>query len=93
LEAADGDAALSIAKQHPEPIALLLSDVVLPKRSGPEIAVDIQRVRPGIRMLFCSGYTADMASVQGILEQGHAFLPKPVSPEALLSKVGELLNA
>jgi hypothetical protein len=34
-----------------------------------------------------------MASVQGILEQGHAFLPKPVSPEALLSKVGELLNA
>jgi PAS domain S-box-containing protein len=93
LEAADGDAALSIAKQHPEPIALLLSDIVLPRRSGPEIAVDIQRMRPGIRMLFSSGYTADMASVQGILDQGHAFLPKPVTPEALLSRVGELLGS
>jgi len=55
------------------------------------VAADIQRLRPGVRMLFSSGYTSDMASVQRILDEGHAFLPKPVQPEALLAKIAELL--
>ena len=88
----DGEKAVEICKQHEGPIHLLLTDVVLPKMGGPEIAKRLLARRPSMKVLYMSGY-ADKAIVHnGVLEEGIAFLGKPVSPQALLSKVREVLE-
>jgi PAS domain S-box-containing protein len=91
LEAPDGHGALHIAHAHAGEIDLLLTDVVMPGLSGPELAARVEELQPGVKVLFTSGYTADAMGVHGVLEAGLAFLPKPVRPAALLAKVAEVL--
>jgi len=93
LEAADGEAALQLAQRHRGPIDLLLTDVVMPRLSGRELAGQFARLRPDTRVLYASGYTDDSVVRHGILESGTAYLQKPFSPESLARKVREVLDA
>ena len=91
LSAADGFQALQLAAEHAERIDLLLSDVVLPKLSGPELAKRLAAVRPAMKVLFMSGYTDDRIVHHGWLQAG-AFIEKPLTPTALATKVRALLD-
>ncbi|HEX6852816.1 MAG TPA: PAS domain S-box protein [Candidatus Polarisedimenticolaceae bacterium] len=93
LVAADGAEATAIADRHPDAIDLLLTDVILPKRSGPAIAEHVQARHPRCRVLFVSGYTANAIVHRGILDEGVRFLAKPFTPGALGRRVREVLDA
>jgi CheY-like chemotaxis protein len=92
LTAVDGEQGLSVARAHKGPLDLLLTDVVMPRMSGREIAARLRLERPGVAVLYMSGYTDDTVVHHGVLESGAAFLQKPISPEALLRKVREVLG-
>jgi two-component system cell cycle sensor histidine kinase/response regulator CckA len=93
LEAPGGDEALEIASQHHGPINLLLTDVIMPRMSGRELANKVVAQVPLIKTLFVSGYTDDAIVHQGVLERQMQFLQKPFAPDALLRKVREVLDA
>lgn len=92
LEAADGNAALALAAEHPDIIDLLLTDVVLPQKSGRKLAEELQMHRPLMRVLFMSGYMDDAVMRHGVLMAEMNFLSKPFSRSALASKVREVLE-
>jgi CheY-like chemotaxis protein len=92
LEASSGFDALSVSEQFAEPIHLLLTDVVMPKMSGPQLARRIQGARANIRVLFVSGYTDDATFQHGLLDRRVAFLPKPFTPEQMAIRVREVLD-
>jgi two-component system cell cycle sensor histidine kinase/response regulator CckA len=93
LEAGDGEAALEMARNHSKTIHLLLTDVVMPDVSGPDLAVRVRQIRPDVKVLFMSGYTDDAVVRHGILADGVHFLQKPFTPEALGRKVRGALDA
>jgi PAS domain S-box-containing protein len=92
LEAENGARAFEVAAVHPGPIHLLLTDVVMPGLSGPKTAERLAALRPGIRVLFASGYTADELGPHGVLDSSVAFIQKPFGPELLLARVREVLD-
>ncbi len=92
LEANDPARALAIASEYPRPIHLLVSDMVLHSGYGVDLATQIRRIRPGIRVLFVSGYTGTAQPGQSFLDTGDPFLQKPFSPEVLAAKAREVLN-
>jgi two-component system cell cycle sensor histidine kinase/response regulator CckA len=87
-----GDA-LTLCEKHPGPIHLLFTDVVMPNMNGKELAGRVQAMKPGIRTLFTSGYTADTIAHRGVLDARISFLEKPYSMESLARKVREVLAA
>ncbi len=91
LESPDGDDAIALAARHPERLDLLVTDVVLPGMNGKELSERLTKVRPDLKVLFISGYTADVIAERGVLERGVAFLHKPFTPEELAAKVREVL--
>jgi two-component system cell cycle sensor histidine kinase/response regulator CckA len=93
LVAGDPVSARLQCERHPSPIALLLSDVVMPQMSGPELARQLAPLRPDMRVLFMSGYTDDSIVRHGVLESNAAFLQKPFTPVALVRKIREILGA
>jgi CheY-like chemotaxis protein len=92
LEARACDQALQISKEHSGPIHALVTDVVMPQMSGPQLAGLIQTIRRDIKILYISGYTNELISDHGVLDSGTMFLQKPFSPEAFASKMHELLK-
>ena len=92
LEAANAEAALLISQQHDGPIHLLLTDVVMPRMSGKELAEQLVKLRPDTRVLYMSGYTNQAIVHQGILDRDIAFIGKPFTPDALVLKVLEVLS-
>ena len=92
LEAADGLQAQKVAASHPGPIHLLVTDVVMPHLSGPELATQLAKQRPEIKVLFISGYTDDTVFRHGVLEGGVAFLQKPFNLKALAEKIREVIK-
>jgi PAS domain S-box-containing protein len=81
-----------ISEQHPEPIQLLVTDVVMPKVSGRELAQLLTGKRPGMKVLYMSGYTDNAVVNSGILRKEVAFLQKPFTPQALTEKVRDVLE-
>jgi CheY-like chemotaxis protein len=91
LEAASGAEALRTAKEFDGTIHLLLTDVVMPEMSGPELARQLATLRPGVKVIYTSGYTNDAIARQGVLDPTVAFIQKPYRPKALARKVQEVL--
>jgi two-component system cell cycle sensor histidine kinase/response regulator CckA len=92
LTASDALEALELVQRHTEPIHLLVSDVIMPRMSGRELAARVLALRPEIRVLFSSGYTADAFAADGVLDEGVNFLPKPYSPSTLAAAIRDVLD-
>ena len=92
LEAADGVQALDLAAKHGGTIQLLITDVVMPRLSGRELAIRLAAKRQDLKVLYISGYTDDSIFRHGVLEGGMAFLQKPFNLKAIAQKVREVLD-
>jgi PAS domain S-box-containing protein len=92
LEAANAGEAMLICEQHEGPIHLLLTDAVMPRMSGKELADQFLRLRPDTRVLYMSGYTDRAIVHHGILDEDIAFIGKPFTPDALVLKAIEVLQ-
>lgn len=91
MASAPGDA-LAVARKHEGPIHLLLSDMILNSMHASELSRQIRQLRPGIKVLYVSGYSHGAAAGQRFIEPDAAFLEKPFAPEALAGKVREVLG-
>ncbi len=92
LTAPDAETGFKISENQPGKIDLLLTDVVLPGINGRILAEKIARARPGIKVLYMSGYTDNVIVHHGVLDAGTEFINKPFSPETLKRKVQEALT-
>jgi two-component system, cell cycle sensor histidine kinase and response regulator CckA len=92
IPARNAGEALLICERHTEGIDLLLTDVVMPQMSGPELAKRLAQTRPEMKVLCMSGYTDDSIVRHGVLETGVAFVQKPITPALLTRKVREVLD-
>src|SRR5690606_22831372 len=92
LAAEDGERALALAGDHAGPIALLVTDVVMPKVGGRELSERLKAARPGLRTLFVSGYLDHLPTGASAKEAPDRFLAKPYAVEVLTRRVRELLE-
>ncbi|MDX6474711.1 MAG: two-component system, cell cycle sensor histidine kinase and response regulator CckA, partial [Gaiellaceae bacterium] len=92
MQAGDGPSALELLRRHSGKLDLLVTDVVMPGMSGPEVAQAVASMRPGTQVLYTSGYTDSAIGHHGVLEPGIAFLQKPFSADDLTRKVRSLLD-
>jgi DNA-binding NtrC family response regulator len=92
LEARHGRDALTVAGGYNHPIQLLVTDVVMPEMGAGELSDQLLQQRPGLKVLFISGYTSDEVVRRGISRKGAAFIQKPFTAEELMRKVRELLE-
>ncbi len=93
LEALDGAEAIDVAKRFSGEIHLLLTDVVMPGINGKELSERLIAMRPGLKVLFVSGYTANVIAHGGVIDQDIAYMAKPFSPDGLAAKVRKVLAA
>lgn len=93
LEAACGADALTLVEQYPGRIDLMVTDVVMPRMSGPELADQLAPKRPGTRVLYLSGYTDHALLDRGALRQGVSFVQKPFTADGLTREVRQVLDA
>jgi len=92
LEADGPQAALRLFEQHGEAVDLLLTDVIMPVMNGRELSVKISQLKPGVKTLFMSGFTAGFIDDSGILPEGVNFLQKPFAPDALMARIARILS-
>ena len=92
LSAGGPSDALEIARRHAGPIHLLLTDVVMPEMSGRDLAGRLVPERPGLKILYMSGYTDDAIVHHGVLDPGTVLLQKPFTPDRLTRMVGDILT-
>lgn len=92
IEAVDGEEALKKFLDNKDTISLLIVDVIMPRKNGRAVYEEVKRIRPEVKVLFTSGYPADLIQKEGVLEKGLNFLSKPSSPQALLRMVREVLD-
>jgi PAS domain S-box-containing protein len=92
LEAANGQEALKIAGNHPERIHLLMTDVMMPKMNGKELADEIKKSRPKTKILFISGYAREVLTQQGYLESGIHLIQKPFELDDLAMEIRKILD-
>jgi PAS domain S-box-containing protein len=92
IAAVDGEDAIGRFAEHRDRVQLLILDVIMPKKNGKEVYEEIRKDRPDVKVIFSSGYTADILHKKGILERDLNFIPKPVSPTELLRLVRETLD-
>lgn len=92
LAAKDGVEAAELAAAHSGPIHLVVTDCVMPRMGGRELAAALRDIRPGTKVLFMSGHTEDEALLAAIAQEQTAFLPKPFTPGTLAARVREVLD-
>ena len=83
--------AIKQSESYPDPIHMVLSDVVMPGMKGPEVFAIIRKHHPWAKVLYMSGYTNNVIVRQGVLKENIAFIQKPFSVQALLEKVHQIL--
>ncbi|MBI5632900.1 MAG: DUF3365 domain-containing protein [Nitrospirae bacterium] len=93
ISAEDGEDALDKFMANKETISLLVLDMIMPRKNGKEAYEEIRKIRRDIKVLFASGYTADIMQKKGIHEAGPEFITKPFSPIDLLRKIREILDS
>jgi len=84
--------AVRLAREYAGEIRLLIADVIMPEMNGRDLAKNVLAIRPGIKRLFMSGYTADVIAHHGVLDEGVHFIQKPFARKALADKVREVLD-
>jgi PAS domain S-box-containing protein len=92
LSARNGEEALRTSAAHAGPIAILVSDIVMPGMTGPELRERLAAQRPDMKVLFLSGYAAGTAVHHGVIDPAVAFLEKPFGPEALARKIRAVID-
>ena len=92
LVAPNGAEAVELARPELSRIDLLLTDLIMPRMGGAQLARTLVSLRPEIQVLFMSGYTDSAAFHQGLLQPGSSFIQKPFTPAAMLALVRELLD-
>jgi PAS domain S-box-containing protein len=92
LVAADGREALALSSLEPHPVHLLVTDMVMPGLGGKAVAEQLTAARPGLRVLYVSGYTQDVIDQHGVIEAGVELLSKPFTPGVLLARVRAVLD-
>jgi two-component system cell cycle sensor histidine kinase/response regulator CckA len=93
LSAGSGAEAIALAQQHETPIHLLLTDVVMPRINGRELAESLTGLQPGLKVIFTSGYTHNVIAQQGVLDEGVQFIAKPYTLGTLATKVRQVLDS
>jgi len=93
LDAQSGGDALLLCEQHPDTIDLLLTDVVMPRMSGRQLAERLALIRPQLKVLYMSGYTSDAVLRHGVRDATIAFIQKPITPGLLVRRVREALDS
>lgn len=93
IEAVNGDDAIEKFREHKDKIELLLFDVIMPKKNGKEAYEEIKKITPGIKVIFTSGYSADILDTKGVITNGFAHISKPLLPDKLLSTIKEMLQS
>jgi two-component system, cell cycle sensor histidine kinase and response regulator CckA len=92
LVADSGEEAMKLCEKFEGRVDLLLTDVIMPQESGPSLAERLTRVRPGMKVLYMSGYAEEMINQQGLLEGSVSLLTKPFTMHELSAKVREVLG-
>lgn len=92
LEAEDGEQAVEMFRLHQDRVALVVLDVVMPKKNGVVAYGELEALKPGVKVLFTSGYTPDSINRSGVFEMKLPFIQKPITPALLLRKVRETLD-
>jgi DNA-binding NtrC family response regulator len=92
LVAPTAEDALRTSAEHAGPIDLVITDVVLPRLNGPELATRLREARPGLKVLFTSGYSGDMVAAEMDLPAGATFLQKPFTVAGMLRVVRDVLS-
>lgn len=93
LVAQDGERAVRVFSENRDRIQLVILDTIMPKMNGKQAFSAIKTLHPDVKALFMSGYTADVISRQGLVDQGFALMQKPVTPAELLVRVRKALNS
>jgi CheY-like chemotaxis protein len=92
LTAADGVEAVDVAEGHAGPIDLLLTDVLMPRMTGPRLYEHLAARRPGLKVLYLTGLPTDELLARGVLKEEAPLVQKPFQPTELMAKVGEVLS-
>jgi DNA-binding NtrC family response regulator len=93
LDTGDPDEAIQLCQRHPGDIALFITDMVLPKLSGPQVAERVLQLRPGMRVIYTSGYPGKSSIPNRLRQYGTTFFEKPFTPDTLVRKVRAVLDA
>ncbi len=93
VEAVDGVDALTKFRENKDRIHLMMIDVIMPGKNGRQVYDEVRAMKPDMKVIFTSGYPADLIQKEGVLEKGFQFLPKPSKPRDIINKVRSVLDA
>lgn len=92
MEASDGEEGVAVYRNHGEGIHLIISDVMMPKKNGRQVYDEIKELNRDAKVLFMSGYAADILDNSMVTKNGHNFIAKPMRPQELLGKIRQILD-